>query len=73
MTTLTPSAEPFKNEYESLDDAGQVVSVIATPEAKIIIEVVAPSNVPEGYILEVESSGQRFAVVVVSQQALALV
>jgi hypothetical protein len=62
---------PPSVDYGSLKNAGQAVSLIATPEARSIMQVVAPANLPEGYVLEVESSGQQFAVVVVSMSTIA--
>jgi hypothetical protein len=72
IMTLPPSAEPFKDEYESPEKAGQAVSVIRTPDARILIQLVAPSNLPEGYLLEVESSGRQYVLVVVSMSAIAV-
>jgi hypothetical protein len=59
---------PLKNDYNAVEQEGQAYSTIVTNQARVMLELIAPANLPEGYNLQVESSGERYSVIVVSQK-----
>ena len=59
-----PSNDPFKDEYDSLEKVEGKID-----NACPMIQVVAPANLPGGYIFEVDLDGQPCVVIVVRNVA----